>query len=178
MPRPSFRPLGPASKVALSLAVGALLSIASLGPALAGGGWNDAGIAWMPYAKGLEAAKAQGKPICLVFYTDWCPHCVAYSAVFHDPKVVGKAKQFVMIRLNQDKHPKISERYALDGEYVPRTYFLSSKGKLDPDIHAVRDRFLYFFDEKNPASILAGMDAAIKKLSPAGSAKPEVPSAR
>jgi thiol:disulfide interchange protein len=133
-------------------------------PALAGGDWNDTGIKWRPYEEGLAAAKKEKKPVCLVFYTEWCPHCTNYSKVFHDSKVVEKAKRFVMIRLDKDKQKELSAKYAPDGEYIPRTYFLAPDGKLDPDIHAPRDKYLYFYDEKDPASVLGGMDAALKKL--------------
>jgi len=87
----------------------------------------------------LAAAKKEKKPICLIFYTEWCPHCANYSAVFHDPKVVDTTKRFVMIRLDKDKEAELSKKYAPDGEYIPRTYFLSSAGVLDADIHAPRD---------------------------------------
>src|SRR5580692_10284584 len=50
--------------------------------------WNTAQIDWQPYEAGLARAKAQKKPICLVLYTGWCPHCRNYSHVFDDPKVV------------------------------------------------------------------------------------------
>ena len=134
-------------------------------PARAGGDWNDGGIAWRGYEDGLAAAKKEKKPVCLVFYTEWCPHCASYSKVFHDPKVVEQAKRFVMIRLDKDKNAEVSEKYGPDGAgYIPRTYFLSADGKLDPDIHAPRDRFKYFYDEKEPASILAGMESALQKL--------------
>jgi protein-disulfide reductase (glutathione) len=130
----------------------------------AGGDWNDSGIAWQPYEKGIAEAKAEKKPICMVFYTEWCPHCTNYSKVFHDPKVVEQSKSFVMIRLDKDQNKELSKQFAPDGEYIPRTYFLSADGKLDPSIHAPRDKYQYFYDEKSPASILAGMESALKKL--------------
>jgi hypothetical protein len=133
-------------------------------PCFAGGDWNDTGIAWQPYEKGLAEAKEKKKPICLVFYTDWCPHCTNYSKVFHDPKVVEQSKSFVMIRLDKDENKELSSKYAPDGEYIPRTYFLSSDGKLDASVHALRDKYQYFYDEHQPASILAGMESARKKL--------------
>jgi len=145
---------------------GALLGLAVLAaaPARAGGDWNDKQIRWQSYQDGLAAAKKEKKPICLIFYTEWCPHCANYSAVFHDPKVVDTTKRFVMIRLDKDKEAELSKKYAPDGEYIPRTYFLSSAGVLDADIHAPRDKFQYFYDERTPASVLAGMEEASKKL--------------
>jgi glutaredoxin len=133
-------------------------------PARAGGDWNDAGIAWQPYATGLEKAKTEKKPVCLVFFTEWCPHCTNYAKVFHDPKVVEKSKQFVMVRLDKDQNVALSEQYAPDGQYIPRTFFLSSAGTLEPSLSAPREKFKYFYDENDPASILAGMDAALTKL--------------
>jgi hypothetical protein len=148
------------------LAAGAALVLTLAGgrPAVAGGDWNEAGISWHAYDKGLETAKQEKKPVCLVVFTEWCPHCTNYSKVFHDPKIVEKAKQFVMIRVDKDKSPDISRKYAPDGEYIPRTFFLSSSGELAADIHEFREKFLYFYDENKPASLLIGMNQALKKF--------------
>jgi thiol-disulfide isomerase/thioredoxin len=132
--------------------------------AYAGGDWNDAGVKWQSYEDGLATAKKESKPILLVFYTEWCPHCTNYSKVFHDPKVAEKSKQFVMVRINKDQAAEISGKYAPDGQYIPRTYFLSSAGELQPDIHEQRDNYKYFFNESDPAGVLRGMDAALAKL--------------
>jgi thiol-disulfide isomerase/thioredoxin len=130
----------------------------------AGGDWNDAGIDWQPFEKGLAMAREENKPVCLIFYTEWCPHCINYSKVFHNDDVVEHAKQFVMIRIDKDKHPDLSAKYAPDGQYIPRTYFLSPAGTLDPSIHAARDRYMYFYDENKPDALLAGMSQALQKL--------------
>jgi len=130
----------------------------------AGGDWNDAQIQWLPYEEGIAAAKKLGKPICLILYTEWCPHCANYSRVFHHARVVERAKQFVMIRVDRDRSPGLSRRYALDGEYIPRTYFLSPQGEIDPSIQARRARCRYFYNERDPAALLAGMRAALKKF--------------
>lgn len=126
-------------------------------------GWNDAQIGWLSYEQGLAKAKAENKPICMVFYTHWCPHCRNYSHVFEDPKVVEQARHFVMIRVNPDDEPAIGEKFSPDGGYVPRTFFLSPDGTLLADVHAPRPKFLYFFDEHEPASLLGGMQAALQK---------------
>ena len=126
--------------------------------------WNDSQIQWMGYDEGLAAAKAQHKPVCLIFYTEWCPHCRNYRTVFQAPAVVEKARQFVMIRLDKDKNRALSAKYAPDGEYIPRTLFLASDGTIDDSIHAPREQYRYFYDEGNPGSLLAGMDEALRKL--------------
>ena len=146
---------------ALVLATALVLGIASGSRAH---DWNDAQVAWKDYEAGLATAKKEKKPICLVFYTEWCPHCANYSHVFHDPKVVEKSKELVMVRLDKDKNAELSKKYAPDGEYIPRTYFLSPAGVLDESIHAEREKFLYFYDESKPEPLLAAMDAALAKL--------------
>jgi thioredoxin-like negative regulator of GroEL len=131
--------------------------------ARAGGDWNDQGIKWRTLDDALVEAKKSKKPICLIFYTEWCPHCANYSQVFHDPKVVEMSKHFVMVRVDNDKSQEVSKKYALDGSYIPRTYFLSPSGTVDADIHAPRDQFKFFYDEKNPDSVLTAMNTALKK---------------
>lgn len=128
--------------------------------------WNDVAIQWRPWAKALAEAKAHQKPICLVFYTNWCGHCRNYSKVFHAREVVEASRRFVMVRLNRDANPRLSRRFAIDGDYIPRTYFLSPDGVPDPRIHADRDDFKYFYDEDDPASLLAAMRAASRSAPP------------
>lgn len=131
--------------------------------AAAGGDWNDAGIEWREYDQGLAEAKESGTPVCLIFYTDWCPHCTKYSGVFHDAKVVEESKKFVMIRLDKDAHASLSSKYAADGEYIPRTFFLSPAGVLDTDIHEARENYRYFYNTSAPESLLRAMGEALKK---------------
>jgi hypothetical protein len=152
------------SPLIVTLALVTLVAALGPAPARAGGDWNDTGIAWQPYEAGLAAAKKEQKPICLVFFTEWCPHCTNYSKVFHDPRVVEQAKRFVMIRLDKDQNAELSARYAPDGEYIPRTFFLSSAGELDPSLSAPREKYKYFYSESTPDGILAGMEAASAKL--------------
>jgi thiol-disulfide isomerase/thioredoxin len=130
----------------------------------AGGDWNDSAIQWRSYEDGLAEAKKDDKPVCLIFFTEWCPHCTRYSGVFHDAKVVEKSKQFVMIRVDKDKHEELSGKHAPDGQYIPRTFFLSPGGEFATDIHAPRDKYLYFYNPGDRGEILAAMDTALKKL--------------
>jgi thiol:disulfide interchange protein len=150
-------------ELAIGVAVIGLLLAAAA--AFAGAeNWNDANIHWMAYDEGLAAAKKSHQPICLILYTTWCPHCGNYSKLFSDPEVVKKSRSFVMIRLDKDKNQELSQKYKPDGEYIPRTYFLSPDGALDESLAEQREQFKYFYSESNPASILAGMDRALKKL--------------
>jgi len=145
----------------------AMMAVAALRAPVASAGaedWNDKQIAWKGYDEGLAEAKKSKRPICLIFYTSWCPHCANYSQVFKDPKVVEKSKSFVMIHLDADKNQEIAKKYSPDGGYIPRTFFLSPNGELDASLSEAREQYKYFYDEKNPASVLAGMDRAQQKL--------------
>jgi len=129
-----------------------------------GESWNVDRIDWQPYEAGLALAKRENKPICLVFYTTWCPHCKNFSKIFDDARVTEQARSFVMIRLDADKDSDIAKRFAPDGGYIPRTFFLAADGTPDFDIHTPRDKYTYFYDERNPASLLGGMTEALRKL--------------
>jgi len=147
--------------------VAGVLMLVAMATAVAYAGaedWNDKQIQWQPYAEGLKEAKQSKKPICLIFYTGWCPHCANYSKLFSDPKVVEKAKSFVMIRLDKDKNADLSKQYSPDGEYIPRTYFLSADGQLDASLSETRPQYKYFYSESDASSILGGMDRALKKF--------------
>lgn len=126
--------------------------------------WNETQIAWQSYEAGISRAKTENKPVCLVFFTNWCPHCRNYSKVFSDPRIVARAKEFIMIRLNADDVPAISNAHSPDGAYVPRTFFLGPDGKMLADVHAPRPQYVHFYDEHNPESLLAGMNAALRKI--------------
>jgi len=123
--------------------------------------WNAAQIDWLPFKAGLARAKADHKPAFLVIYTTWCPHCKNYSHVFDDPRVVEQAKGFEMIRVDSDAEPDIAAKYARDGGYIPRTYFLGSDGSVDTNVRAQSGRFQYFYDERDPGSVLGAMSMAL-----------------
>lgn len=122
--------------------------------------WNPNGIDWKPYDEGLALAKAENKHVCLVLFTTWCPHCKNYSHVFADPRLVERAKGFVMIRLDADANAEIANRYRLDGSYIPRTYFLDADGNVDLAADTGRAKYKYFFDEKHADDLLRAMDVA------------------
>jgi protein-disulfide reductase (glutathione) len=157
-----------AVRAAAGAAVVAIGLLALAPAAIAGGDWNDKGISWKNYEDGLKEAKSENKPILLVFYTEWCPHCSNYAGIFHDPGVVALSKNFVMVRVDNDKDAATSAKYAPDGKYIPRTFFLKSDGSLMPEITEQRATYKYFYNEKDPASISRSMNAVLAQKKTAG----------
>jgi len=148
-------------RVALFVLVFSAFAGKAAQPARAGD-WNSDAIQWREYDEALVEAKQSGKPMCVVVYTNWCVHCGNYSRVFHTPAVVEASRQFVMVRLNEDFNSRLCQQFTLDGAYIPRTYFLRPDGTPMRSVHVPRTRYKYFYDEHDPASLLAGMRAARK----------------
>ena len=149
----------------------AILLLALLLPALAWAyqpqDWNDNGIEWQSYEAGLDLAQKTHKPICLVLSAVWCPHCRNYAKVFSDPRVVEESRHFVMIRVDIDQRHDVNIKFRPDGGYVPRTFFLSPDGVLDPSLIAEEkkgQKYTYFYDESDAVSILTGMNRALEKF--------------
>jgi hypothetical protein len=123
--------------------------------------WSPAQIAWRGFDEGLQDAKQRHVPVCLVFSTTWCPHCANFAKVFTDPQIIETSKQLVMVHIDSDQSKELSARYAPDGEYIPRTFFTDANGNVITGIKANGQRFMYFYDEKSPKALLAGMKAAV-----------------
>lgn len=126
--------------------------------------WGGGAIAWHGPDDGLAEAKRTGRPAVLVLYTSWCPHCKNYSKLFADPRVAEASKQFVMIKANSDEAEDFAWKYAPDGGYIPRTFFLKPDGSILSDIRAGDGQFKYFFKEDDPSPLLAAMDRAKKSV--------------
>lgn len=125
--------------------------------------FNAGAIDWKSYESALSLARKENKPVLLVVYTTWCPHCKNYSHVFDDPRIVEKARGFEMVKLDSDASPEVAGKYTPDGGYIPRTFFLAPDGTLSADIHPARPRFQYFYDEQDPSGLLAAMDTALAR---------------
>jgi thiol:disulfide interchange protein len=130
-------------------------------PSANGESWNATQIRWEPLQPGLEHAKREHKPVMLVVYTDWCPHCKNFSQVFGDPRVVALADRYVMIRVNQDQDDALSSRYSPDGTYIPRTLFLTPEGQLRADMTGNNPRYRHFLDERGAESLVQLMKRGV-----------------
>lgn len=124
--------------------------------------WNPGGIAWRDLSAGLAEAGRTNKPVMMVVHAEWCSHCRNYSRVFHDPALVSLSERFVMVLADSDHVPAANQRYAVDGRYVPRTYFLDAQGEHRGEIDAGRARYRYFYDENAAGPTIASMERALR----------------
>jgi thiol:disulfide interchange protein DsbD len=101
------------------------------------------GISWHSYSEQtLQEAKAQGKPVIIDFYADWCTPCREFEEVtFHQPDLVRLAeKDFVMVKVDVTKggnpyHEELLQKYAIKG--VPTIVFLDAAGRELPHLRLV-----------------------------------------
>lgn len=101
----------------------------------------EGGIAWLVNAEpgGLARARAEGKPVIIDFWGDWCAACVELDkTAWSDPGVREEAKRFVTIKIDNsaDKlaDPKVSDavdavfaKYGILGQ--PTVLFIDPQGR-------------------------------------------------
>ncbi len=85
-----------------------------------------------PYKKALETAKTEGKPLFIMLYADWCPHCnLMKKEVFSDPNVMDFLKEnYVCIWKNIEKEEGIALKNKYNTKSLPTFLFLDSNETL------------------------------------------------
>ena len=89
------------------------------------------GVAWLPWSGAAFArARADHKPVLLSIATAWSLACREMDRTsYADPAVTALvAERFVPVRVDADRRPDISNRYALGG--WPTTAFLNADGEI------------------------------------------------
>jgi hypothetical protein len=114
----------------------------------------DSNIQWVSWEEGRTRSAAEGKALCLVIYTDWCPRCRELGPVFRDAEVEALAQKVIMVKQNQDEKPAWLAAYAAQGRYVPRIIFFGSDGNPIPSITSGNQRYPYFYTPRS-AKVLA-----------------------
>lgn len=114
----------------LGVALVAWAVMIALPPRQASGGH----IAWQTYSEErLQQAVAEGKPVVIDFYADWCLPCKELEAnTFSDPRVAQAFEGVVALKadLTRDEDPAVrtvKERFKIVG--VPTIVFLDSTGR-------------------------------------------------
>ena len=125
--------------------------------------WAGSQIAWHSLEAGLERARREDRPVMMVVKTEWCPRCKQYSALFQEQVVQKAAQDFVMVLVDGDRDAG-AERYAPDGTYIPRTFFLSPDGEIDTSLHGAHPRYRYFINSTRAEGLAELMARASDQL--------------
>ncbi|SHH55247.1 thioredoxin family protein [Flavobacterium defluvii] len=84
------------------------------------------------YKTALENAKTDNKPVFVMLYADWCPHCnLMKKEVFSDPKVMDFLnKNYVCVWKNVEKEEGIALKNKFKTTSLPAFLFLDSNETL------------------------------------------------
>ncbi len=114
-------------------------------------------IDWVYYrGQSIEQLQEKNRPLLIDFYADWCAACKELDRrTFRNKKVVKKATEFVMLRVDCTSHDNkctaLTEKFRVSG--LPTVVFISSKGEEINRLRAVG--FL------GPAEMLKKMEAVV-----------------
>lgn len=119
-------------------------------------------VKWHTWEDGLRQARLQGKPMLVLVYADWCPHCRKLAPVFAEPEVVALARQFIMVKQDHDEQPAWLAPFDREyGGYVPRIFFFDSNGKIKAEVTSGHPRYPFFYAAEQPDNLKRSMRRAV-----------------
>ncbi len=99
-------------------------------------------IRWFTYSEEkLQEAAAQGKPVMIDFYADWCIPCKELDKfTFSNPEVVELSRNFIMLKVDltsasDPEVKRLKKQYQIKG--VPTLVFLKPDGNEIPGLRVV-----------------------------------------
>ncbi len=88
--------------------------------------------------KAIEDAKAQQKPVVLLFTADWCPPCRSLKKeALTDKSVLDLLGKTVFLKVDLTGEPdadgrKLAEQHKVEG--IPHMVFINAKGEVQPKL--------------------------------------------
>ena len=114
-------------------------------------------------------ALEQHKPLFVLIHKSWCGACKSLKEHFKDgvsgvDEIKRLSRSFVMANVEDDEEPQ-DEQYKVDGDYIPRIFFASEVGAVDPELFNTlgSEQYKYFYGDGK--SVLEGMRRALGKFS-------------
>jgi uncharacterized protein YyaL (SSP411 family) len=84
---------------------------------------------WFEWEAGLSAAREREDPIVLFLSATWCRDCTEMeAAVFGNPQIRANLAEFVPIKVDVDRRPRVRDRYNMGG--FPSTVFCTPEGTI------------------------------------------------
>ncbi len=76
----------------------------------------------------LAQARAENKPLLIRFYAEWCLPCQRMEReTFADAKIKGLLQSIVLLKIDTDQEPVLSEKFGVVG--LPDLRLMTSAGK-------------------------------------------------
>ncbi|NP_001290977.1 anterior gradient protein 2 homolog precursor [Esox lucius] len=126
-------------------------------------GWGDQLIWAQTYEEALYWARAQNKPLMVIFHLEDCPHSAAMKKAFAEEKNIQKIadEDFIVLNLvyeTTDKH------LSPDGQYVPRIIFVDPSMTVRADITGRYSNRMYAYEPSDIKLLLSNMEKAKQLL--------------
>ena len=127
---------------------------------------HSAGFTWLrSEAEGLALARAEGRPVIIDFWAEWCTACKELDKLaWSDPRVRAEASRFVALKADgteaTDAFQALADKYGVVG--MPTVIFIDGRGR------EVRDRIIGAVDADEMLRRLQGVDDAGGAPVPAG----------
>jgi thiol:disulfide interchange protein len=124
-----------------------------------------AGVRWQTWDEAQKIPQAKRKPMALLVFAHWCPHCRSLAPAFADKEVVRLSKQLTMVRQDSDEKPAwLKDKFGKYGGYVPRMFIVAPDGRVVEEITSGHSRYPYFYQ----ASQIEALRAALAKAGALG----------
>lgn len=111
-----------------------------------------ASVDWIySYDEAMKKSAAENKPVMMDLYTEWCGWCKKLDReTYQDAKVVELSRNFVCLKIDAEKEPRLAEKYSIRG--YPTIFFTDSQGNVIGGGPGFKDA----------AGLLAEMNAALQ----------------
>ena len=119
----------------VALTVGGIVYASGSASARAGAAAASFTWIWQDEARALALARAEGRPVVIDFWAEWCAACKELDRdAWSDPQVRREAQRFVALKMDgtedSDVFERVVEKYGVVG--MPTVVFIDSKGREVP----------------------------------------------
>eukprot|EP01124_Arcella_intermedia_P030768 TRINITY_DN679_c0_g1_i1.p1 TRINITY_DN679_c0_g1~~TRINITY_DN679_c0_g1_i1.p1 ORF type:complete len:171 (-),score=35.02 TRINITY_DN679_c0_g1_i1:135-617(-) len=103
---------------------------------------------WMTYSDAQEGAKSNGKLVMVLFTRSWSEESTLFKEQLRaSGRFVEVAKNFNLVNVEEpdEQMPEYSF-FCIDGDYIPRVYFVDRHGQILEDFHPPRLELQFLYE--------------------------------